>query len=184
VAKKMIEVNGFSHQEIEFTFETAEPEDLYILQSRNMSLHFKNRIEIFDLPEKKMKKVSTGIGIGSKALNGVIVFDLNDIAQIKNQNPSVKTVLVRPDTVPDDIEIIFECDGLVTERGGATSHAAVTAGTLGKTCVLNCNDMVVYEQEKKCTINGVIFNLFDPIAIDGKNGIIYKGNYPTKTEEF
>ena len=184
IATEMIEKRGFGHQEIEFTFETSNPEDLYILQTRNMSLTFQNKLEVFDVSEKKMIRVSNGIGIGNKALNGFIVFDLDDIATLHQSYPNRSSILVRPDTVPDDIEIIFECDGLITERGGATSHAAVTAGTLGKTCVVNCNDMTVYENEKKCIINGVVFNLFDPIAIDGKNGIIYKGNYPTKTEKF
>ena len=184
IASEMLDKKGFGHQEIEFTFETSNPEDLYILQTRNMSLTFQNKLEVFDVSEKKMIRVSNGIGIGNKALNGLIVFDLEDIALLQINYPKRNSILVRPDTVPDDIEIIFECDGLITERGGATSHAAVTAGTLGKTCVVNCNDMTVYEKEKKCIINGVVFNLFDPIAIDGKNGIIYKGNYPTKTEKF
>ena len=184
ISKKMLEEEKMAHQEIEFTFETSRAEDLYILQTRNMTFHYQNRMEVFDTPEEKMERVGSGIGIGSQALNGVIVFELQDIDWVKKENPNINAILVRPDTVPDDIEIIFECDGLLTARGGATSHAAVTAGTLGKTGVVNCNDLIVYEQDKKCTIGGVLFNLFDPVAIDGKNGFIYKGNYPIKIEEF
>ncbi|MEG1556517.1 MAG: PEP/pyruvate-binding domain-containing protein, partial [Bacteroidales bacterium] len=175
IAKELIEVHGFGHQEIEFTFETPHAEDLYILQTRNMAVVKKHSIEVFDISRKKMEKVGSGIGIGNKVLNGVIVFDVEDVALLRKQNPEQKAVLVRPDTVPDDIGIIFECDGLLTGKGGATSHAAVTAATLGKTCVVNCNDMLVYEKEKRCMLKGITFNLFDLIAIDGTNGIIYRG---------
>lgn len=183
IAKDMIEKHSFGHQEIEFTFETSKAEDLFVLQTRNMTFTKQENIEIFAATEDQMIRVGSGIGIGNKVLNGVIVFDLTDVDRMKKLMPFQNAVLVRPDTVPDDIEIVFECEGLLTSRGGATSHAAVTAGTLGKTCVVNCVDMIVYEKDKKCTINGHSFKLFDEIAIDGTNGIIYKGNYPIKFQE-
>lgn len=183
IAHELIDVHGFGHQEIEFTFETPEPEDLYILQTRDMSIVKQTKMEIFASPEKEMKRVGYGIGIGNKVLNGVIVFDKEDLAYLKKTHPDKKAVLVRPDTVPDDIEMIFGCEGLLTARGGATSHAAVTAGNLGKTCVVNCNDMVVFEKEKKCIINNIVFFSYDPIAIDGNKGIVYQGNYPIKIQE-
>lgn len=183
IAHDLIDVHGFGHQEIEFTFETPEPEDLYVLQTRDMSIVKQTKMEVFDSPEENMKRVGCGIGIGNKVLNGVIVFDKEDLAHLKKNHPDQKAVLVRPDTVPDDIEMIFECEGLLTARGGATSHAAVTAATLGKTCVVNCNDMVVFEKEKKCVINNIVFLSYDPIAIDGNKGIVYKGNYPIKIQE-
>ena len=179
----MIEKHSFGHQEIEFTFETDKAEDLFVLQTRNMTFTKQENVEVFATSEDQMVRVGSGIGIGNRVLNGVIVFDLQDVATMKHQTPFKNAVLVRPDTVPDDIEIIFECEGLLTSRGGATSHAAVTAATLGKTCVVNCVDMIVYEKNKKCTINDVQFKLFDEIAIDGTNGIIYKGNYPIKFQE-
>jgi len=183
ISRELIEIHGFGHQEIEFTFETSKAEDLYILQTRNMSVMKQDSIEVFATSDKKMKRVGCGIGIGNKVLNGAIIFDLHDLSQLRAKCPGTNAVLVRPDTVPDDIEIIFECEGLLTARGGSTSHAAVTAVTLGKTGVVNCDAMLVYEKEKKCIISGHIFKLFDPIAIDGKNGIIYEGNYPTKIQE-
>lgn len=182
IAHDLIETHGFGHQEIEFTFETSEPEDLYILQTRDMAILKQDTIEIFASPEKKMKRVGSGIGIGKKVLNGVVVFDIEDLLQLKNNDPDKKAILVRPDTVPDDIEIIFECEGLLTAKGGATSHAAVTAATLGKTGVVGCHDMIVFEKEKKCIINGNLFHSFDLIAIDGNKGVIYKGNYPVKIQ--
>ena len=185
VAKNMIEKDGFSHQEIEFTFETAKGEDLYILQTRNMVVSNKTTVETFGEDPDKMEKVGNGIGIGSGVLNGIIVFDMDDIRKVRSGiDPTQQIVLVRPDTVPDDIELIIECDGLLTARGGATSHAAVTAAALGKTCVVNCEALHVHEKEKSCTINGVPFKVFDPVAIDGRNGIIYKGNYLVVLDEF
>jgi pyruvate,orthophosphate dikinase len=73
--------------------------------------------------------------------------------------------------------MIFSCDGLITGKGGATSHAAVTAESLGKICVLSCKGLLVYENEKKCIINGVTFSAGDSISIDGNLGNIYEGNY-------
>lgn len=183
IALELLEIHGFGHQEIEFTFETAAPEDLYILQTRDMSVMQQSRMRIFNTPKNKMKPVGCGIGIGNDVLNGVMVFDHQDLEILKRKHKKTKAILVRPDTVPDDIEIIFECEGLLTARGGATSHAAVTAATLGKICVVNCEDMVVNEQQKTCTINDNTFAAFDPIAIDGNNGIVYKGNYPIKVKE-
>jgi pyruvate, orthophosphate dikinase len=179
-ARELIEEHGFSHQEIEFTFETADPADLYILQTRDISITRQEKRIIFATPQHKMDRVGCGIGIGNEVLNGLMAFDMDDLVAIRNHNPEAKALLVRPDTVPDDIEMIFECDGLLTGKGGATSHAAVTAATLGKICVVNCTDLLVNERQKTCTINGILFQPFDPIAIDGINGIIYKGHYPVK----
>jgi pyruvate, orthophosphate dikinase len=179
-ASDLIENHDFSHQEIEFTFETREPEDLYILQTRDISIIRQEKRVVFAPPQHKMKQVGCGIGIGNEVINGLLAFDLDDLAEIRDRFPDQKRILVRPDTVPDDIEMIFECDGLLTGKGGATSHAAVTAATLGKVCVVNCTDLVVDERGKTCTINGVHFNPMDKIAIDGPLGIIYQGNYPVK----
>ncbi len=184
LAKNMMEKDGFSHQEIEFTFETSKAEDLFMLQTRNMNVTRQDTVETFATTADQMEKVGNGIGIGNKVLNGIIVFDLDDIKRIRNgENPDQNIVLARPDTVPDDIELIIECDGLLTARGGATSHAAVTAATLGKVCVVNCDALVVHEKEKQLTINGTPFKVFDPVAIDGHNGIIYKGNYDVMVDE-
>jgi len=73
--------------------------------------------------------------------------------------------------------MIFETDGLLTGKGGATSHAAVTAVRLGKASVVNCTSLQVMEEEKQCTLNDNIFNAGDLICIDGHLGNVYKGNY-------
>nr|HPO63734.1 PEP/pyruvate-binding domain-containing protein [Candidatus Kapabacteria bacterium] len=183
IAHELIDVYGFGHQEIEFTFETPEPEDLYVLQTRDMAIIKQKKIDYFACPEEQMKRIGCGIGIGNKVLNGVIIFDKDDLEFLKTNDPNQKAILVRPDTVPDDIEMIFNCEGLLTSKGGATSHAAVTAASLGKTCVVNCSDMLVFEKDKKCVMNNNTYLVFDPIAIDGNKGIVYEGNYPIKTQE-
>jgi pyruvate, orthophosphate dikinase len=74
--------------------------------------------------------------------------------------------------------MVFACDGLLTARGGATSHAAVTAVRLGKTCVVNCSNLTVDEDNKRCHLDGQVIITGDLISIDGKLGNIYKGHYP------
>jgi pyruvate,orthophosphate dikinase len=178
IATELTENQGYNPQEIEFTFESDNPEELYILQTRDQDIAQPNIINIFSTKREEMQLAGRGTGIGGGAFNGIIAFDKKDIATLKEQQPRDQIILVRPDTVPDDIEMIFECDGLLTAKGGATSHAAVTAVRLGKTCVVNCSALQVDEDNKTCELNGTSFKNGDKIAIDGKNGNIFKGNYP------
>lgn len=181
IAEDLTEKHGFSHQEIEFTFESENPEDLYILQTRDQDIRKPDLSFVFDCKPAELKLLGRGIGLGRGVLNGILAFDMRDLEKYKDLND--QKILVRPDTVPDDIGMIFECDGLITARGGATSHAAVTAARLDKTCVVNCSDMVVNEKDKTCTFNGQTLHPGDKIAIDGNLGNIYLGNYPVKLAE-
>jgi len=97
--------------------------------------------------------------------------------RIKEEKPNEPIILIRPDTVPDDIPMLFACDGLVTAKGGATSHAAVTAVNLGKVCIVKCQGLHVKESENMCMINGNIIRSGDPISIDGEQGNIFRGAY-------
>ncbi|HTY21427.1 MAG TPA: PEP/pyruvate-binding domain-containing protein [Geobacteraceae bacterium] len=182
-SRQMIEKYGFVHQEIEFTFESPRKEDLYILQTRDHTPEQQEKICIFEVDKKAMKLLGSGIGIGGCALNGILVFNMEDLREYAVRFPDRKRILVKPDTVPDDIDMIFECDGLLTARGGATSHAAVTAVRLGKICVVNCKVLQVLEAEKRCFIGGEEFHSGDEIAIDGRLGHIYRGNYPVAYAE-
>jgi pyruvate, orthophosphate dikinase len=184
IALDMTENHGFSPQEIEFTFESDNADDLYILQTRDQDIQKVNTIDVFNAPPDHMDLVGRGIGIGGGAMNGILAFDLDDLVHFRQHVPNTPLILVRPDTVPDDIGMIFECDGLLTAKGGATSHAAVTAVRLGKVCVVNCTDLIVNEAHKICTINSILFRPGDKIAIDGHWGNLYKGNYPIETTEF
>ncbi|MCX7614348.1 MAG: PEP-utilizing enzyme [Clostridiales bacterium] len=176
-AKKLIEQHGFVHQEIEFTFESDRPESLYILQTRNQNLNNIKTYSGFMPSPNDMKLVGRGIGVSSGVLSGLLAFDMDDMNKLKEKNPDAKIILVRPDTVPDDIPMLFVCDGLITAKGGVTSHAAVTAASLGKVCIVKCRGLGVKESEKVCTINGHSFKPGDLISIDGSLGNIYEGNY-------
>lgn len=182
LATQLIEVYGFVHQEIEFTFESDNPDDLYILQTRNQKIKKQKKVSAFKSLPDKMKLVGSGIGIGGGALSGILVFDMEDLEKLAKEHPGKKLILVRPDTVPDDIPMIFRCDGLITGKGGATSHAAVTAGSLGKVCVVSCRGLRVNEADKLCMINGVQFRSGDSISIDGNLGNIYEGSYDVEYE--
>ena len=179
-SKQLIENHGFGHQEIEFTFESPRREDFYILQTRDHSTTQPEKICVFAADKQAMRFLGSGIGIGGGAMNGILVFTMEDLLEASSRFPGRKRILVRPDTVPDDIDMIFECDGLLTARGGATSHAAVTAVRLGKICIVNCTVLQVLESEKMCYINGEEFHTGDEIAIDGRLGNIYQGNYPVE----
>jgi len=180
---QLVEENGYSHQEIEFTFENDKPEGLYILQTRAQNIQKHDRRHVFTIPKEKLDLVGRGIGIGGGALNGILAFNSEDLEIASKKNPGAVRILVRPDTVPDDIGMIFNCEGLLTGKGGATSHAAVTAVRLGKVCIVGCRDLLVNESDKTCTIKGRKFKSGDKIAIDGHFGNIYSENYPTKSIE-
>ncbi|PKM61981.1 MAG: pyruvate phosphate dikinase [Firmicutes bacterium HGW-Firmicutes-4] len=176
-AGRLIEEYGFVHQEIEFTFESDSPEDLYILQTRNQNLKKQSSFSSFLPAPNEMELVGHGIGMSSAVLSGLLAFDMADMAGLKRNCPEAKIILVRPDTVPDDIPLIFVCDGLITAKGGVTSHAAVAAASVGKVCIVKCKGLEVNDATKECTINGHRFKSGDPISIDGGLGNIYKGNY-------
>ncbi|MBN2614530.1 MAG: hypothetical protein JXR71_02445 [Bacteroidales bacterium] len=183
IAVELTEDLGYNPQEIEFTFESEHPEDLYILQIRDMDMATFHTSHRFAKPMNKMKLSGRGIGIGGGALNGRVAIDMHDIELLHEKYPNESVVLIRPDTVPDDIGMIFEADALLTAKGGATSHAAVTAVRLGKTSVVNCTGLLVYEKEKYCQLNKDVYRVGDKISLDGHLGNIYKGHTKIETGE-
>jgi pyruvate,orthophosphate dikinase len=169
-------------QEIEFTFEGRTKDKLFILQTRDMTITKKERLMGFVSSEELYSSfLSRGIGVGGGALSGRVVFDLNEIKEFRDKEPDTPLILVRSDTVPDDIRHISLTDGLLTSRGGSTSHAAIIANRLGKTCVVGCNNLIVIEDEKICRLNQRIIKSGDFISIDGRNGSVYFGRH--KVEE-
>ncbi len=181
MAVQLTEDLGYSPQEIEFTFESDDPEDLYILQIRNQDMASRQAVNVFKTSHDSMQLVGRGIGVGGGVMNGRVAFDQEDITALRKKFTTDNIILVRPDTVPDDIGMIFETDGLLTGKGGATSHAAVTAVRLGKTSVVNCTSLLVREDEKSCKLGDVEFISGDKISIDGYLGNVYKGNYPIES---
>ncbi|MEW6586838.1 MAG: PEP/pyruvate-binding domain-containing protein, partial [Nitrospirota bacterium] len=181
ISKQLTYEERWGAQEIEFTFEGKQSDSLYILQTRDMSITRKETFMAF-VPSKKLSSsyLSRGIGVGGGALSGRVVFDLNEIQDLREKDPGTPLILIRSDTVPDDIRHISAADGLLTARGGSTSHASIIANRLGKTCIVGCNNLTVWEQEKKCRINEKIISVGEFLSIDGRNGSVYSGRHQSR----
>jgi pyruvate,orthophosphate dikinase len=181
IAKRLIYKEEWGPQEVEFTFEGKLRENLYVLQARDMAVRERESFMAF-LPSKRLSSsyLTRGIGIGGGVISGKAVFDLDEIRAFREKDPDTPLILIRWDTVPDDIRQISLADGLLTARGGSTSHAAIVANRLGKTCVVGCSKLTVWEQEKRCTINGQNIKGGDFLSIDGRNGSVYLGKHKLK----
>jgi pyruvate,orthophosphate dikinase len=172
----LIYEKGWSPQEIEFTFESPSAKDLYFLQSRDMVIRERKKALAFDLLDITNERyLGHGIGISGGAMSGRVVFDLEDVDKWRNLEPDTSLILARADTVPDDIREIYAADGLLTARGGVTSHASVVAHRLGKTCVVGCGELICEQKEKSCLFKQVRINSGDYISIDGQEGSVYLG---------
>jgi len=184
LAKNLVIENDFSNQEIEFTFEDSNPENLYTLQCRTLISGNKKEVPVFLEEETKTDPLSMGVGSGGGAFVGRAVFDREGINRfIKENHNDDSLILIRPDTVPDDVDMIFNCGGLLTARGGITSHAAVTANRLGKVCVVNCREMVVRDNLKEAQFGELIIHEGDYLSIDGKTGLIFYGKRKISDEK-
>ncbi len=184
LAELLIYDVGLNHQEIEFTFENDTQEGLYILQTRDMIPRESVKLRPFVKTDRLNKSLlGTGIGISGGALSGRIIFSDDEITLHKKKAPRTPLILIRPDTVPEDISLIRQADGLLTARGGSTSHAAVTIPQLKKTGVVGLKDMKVYEKEKYIEINGRRILSGDYISIDGWSGAVYLGKHAIEPEE-
>ncbi|MDX9847289.1 MAG: PEP/pyruvate-binding domain-containing protein [Tenuifilaceae bacterium] len=178
LADQLVNKMQLGHQEIEFTFESDNPYDLYILQTRDQQIYTPEATIHYQSPPPKSKLLGKGIPIGASILNGVLVFDMDDLNRQKELNPDGHFVYASADTTPDDLPIIFQCHGLVTSRGGATSHAAVTAGRLGKICVVNCTDLFMLHDEGRCRFGKFDLAPGDAISLDAHTGSVYLGHFP------
>jgi pyruvate,orthophosphate dikinase len=168
-----------NHQEVEFTFESERPEDLYILQARDTVLAERSVVAAFE-PTQALERarVATGIGAAGGALSGRVVQTAKEIREVKRRFPDDPLILLRPDTVPDDIPLVLEAAGMLTAIGGATSHAAVVAKRLGKTCVVGCRQLELYEDAGRVTLAGHRVSTGDFLSISGMDGSVYLGRHP------
>ncbi|HOU28583.1 MAG TPA: PEP-utilizing enzyme, partial [Thermoleophilia bacterium] len=123
--------------------------------------------------------VAVGVGVAGGAYSGRVAIDAEQIDRLLAEDPDESIVLLRPDTVPEDIHMITQVDGLLTARGGATSHAAVTAKRLGKTAVVECVDLEVVERTGVARLAGRQVAVGDWVSIDGRTGNIFLGRIPT-----
>ncbi len=187
-ARELVYEKRWNPQEIEFTFESPNAEDLYFLQTRDM-ITIKKREHLSVFVESETLAASSlgcGVGVSGSALSGLAVFTEEDIERVRQQDAETPLILIRQDTVPEDIKMIAKAEGLLTARGGQTSHASVVAVRLEKTCVVGCRSMKVYEMEGYCELSGVRINRGDAVSINGRTGEILQGCHQTteKREEF
>ena len=197
-------------QDMEFTIEDGK---LYMLQTRNGKRTAKAALKIAcDLVDEgmidekkavamidprnldtllhpqfdaKAIKASTpagrGLGASPGAACGKVVFTAEDAVEWAERGE--KVVLVRLETSPEDITGMKAAQGILTVRGGMTSHAAVVARGMGTCCVSGCGEIAMDEENKKFTLAGKTYNEGDYISIDGSTGCIYDGIIPTVDAE-
>lgn len=187
-------------QDIEFT---VEKEKLYILQTRSAKRTARAAVKVaVDMvnegvidrkeaisrvepqhiaqilhpqidTEKQLEILAKGLPASPGAASGQIVFDPRE-AEKKNEDGQ-KTVLVRPETTPDDIQGIMSSEGILTSRGGMTSHAAVVARGMGKPCVSGCDALTIDLNKETVQTNQILLKKGDVISIDGATGKVIKG---------
>ncbi|MBN2899025.1 MAG: pyruvate, phosphate dikinase [Clostridia bacterium] len=125
--------------------------------------------------------ITKGLPASPGAASGRVFFNSEDVVAQKEKG--VKTILVRTETSPEDIEGMVAAEGIITARGGMTSHAAVVARGMGKCCVAGCGDVRVDEVNKVFYVYGTTYREGDFISVDGNTGTIYEGQLNTREVE-
>ncbi|TDJ03680.1 MAG: pyruvate, phosphate dikinase [Deltaproteobacteria bacterium] len=201
---KILEQHYKDMQDIEFTVEKGK---LYILQTRNGKRTSAAAVKIaVDMVDEGLKTkeeailsinpedinqllhprldpnavktiLAKGLPASPGAASGRIVFDSEEANLWKEKGE--KVILVRRETSPEDITGMVASEGVLTARGGMTSHAAVVARGMGKPCVAGCTSLLISSTEKKVTIKGKELREGDAITIDGATGEIFDGILPT-----
>nr|MBF0222879.1 phosphoenolpyruvate synthase [Desulfobulbaceae bacterium] len=184
IARDLVYEKHWNPQDIEFTFEGPEAADLHLLQTRDMiTIKKKENFDAFQESTAMTRSIlGKGIGVSGSALSGRAVFTVDNINRLRQEDPGTPLILVRQDTVPEDIKEISQADGLLTARGGQTSHASIVALRLEKTCVVGCKNLKVFEAEERCEISGREIRFGDPISIDGRKGLFLRGTHPINNE--
>ncbi len=157
----------------------TEEEAVLMIDPRNLDTLLHPQFDAKAL--KAANPVGRGLGASPGAACGQVVFSAED-AEAWN-NAGKKVVLVRLETSPEDITGMKASQGILTVRGGMTSHAAVVARGMGKCCVSGCGEIAMDEENKKFTLAGKTYVEGDYISIDGSTGKIYDGIIPTVDAE-
>ena len=196
-------------QDFEFTIERGT---LYCLQTRNGKMNargmVRSSVEMFHegliskerallriepamleqllvpqlSPNFHGKSLAQGLPASPGAASGKIVFDANTAES--RGNAGEKVILVREETKPEDIHGFFRAQGILTSRGGKTSHAAVVARGMGKPCVSGCEQITINDKARSAVIGETTLHEGDVITIDGGTGHVYAGEVPTVEAEF
>ncbi|MER5300029.1 pyruvate, phosphate dikinase [Streptomyces lasiicapitis] len=126
--------------------------------------------------DAKVEQLGRGIAASPGAAVGKAVFD--SYTAIKWSRSGEKVILIRRETNPDDLDGMIAAEGILTSRGGKTSHAAVVARGMGKTCVCGAEDLEVDTKRRRLTVNGHVVEEGDVVSIDGSTGKVYLGEVP------
>ncbi|OJV64552.1 MAG: pyruvate, phosphate dikinase [Clostridiales bacterium 38-18] len=126
---------------------------------------------------KGASPIAKGLPASPGAAYGKVFFHSEDVARHKENGD--ECILVRTETSPEDIEGMVAANGILTARGGMTSHAAVVARGMGKCCVAGCSEIFVDEEEKYFRVGDVIYKEGDYISLDGNSGNVYSGKLDT-----
>jgi len=132
-------------------------------------------------PKADFQVVATGLPASPGAASGKAIFDANEAERLGNEGE--KVILVRLETTPDDIHGVVVAQGVLTSRGGMTSHAAVVARGMGKPCVCGCEALNIDYKEKKMTVGDLEVKEGDVITIDGSTGQVIFGEVPLVSPE-
>ena len=197
-------------QDIEFTIEKGK---LFLLQTRNGKRTAKSAINVAvdlvneglitkeeaimrvepnqldqllhpkfeDKSLKEAKVLAKGLPASPGAASGKIYFTADDVVEASKDG--TETILVRQDTSPEDIEGMVSAQGILTARGGMTSHAAVVARGMGKCCVAGCGEIKVSEVAKTLEVGDLVLKEGDYISLDGSTGVVYLGNVNKATAD-
>ena len=153
----------------------TEEEAVLMIDPRNLDTLLHPQFDVTAL--KNATPAGKGLGASPGAACGKVVFSADDAVAWAERGE--KVVLVRLETSPEDITGMKAAQGILTVRGGMTSHAAVVARGMGKCCVSGCGDISMDEANKKFTLAGKEYTEGDAISIDGSTGNIYDGIIPT-----
>ena len=155
----------------------TEEETVAMIDPRNLDTLLHPQFDENEL--KKNVPLGKGLGASPGAAYGKVVFTAEDAEREGNGGKGDKVILVRLETSPEDITGMKASQGILTVRGGMTSHAAVVARGMGKCCVSGCGDIAMDEANKKFTLAGKTIKEGDFISIDGTTGNIYEGQIKT-----
>jgi pyruvate,orthophosphate dikinase len=193
-------------QDIEFTVEQGK---FYLLQTRNAKMNavgmVKTSVDMVNeklidknkaltrlhaeqleqllhrtIDSKSIKNYTLlvkGIAASPGAASGIAVLDVKRAVAMGENG--VKVILIREETKPEDVPAFFESVGILTSRGGKTSHAAVVARGMGKPCIVGCSDLKIDYDNKQCMVDEKIIHEGDAVTIDGSTGSVYLGEIPT-----
>lgn len=158
------------------------------LITRNRALLRINPVELDQLlhpcldPESKKMPVAHGLPASPGAASGKIVFDADRAEMARDEG--VKVILVREETKPEDIHGFFASEGVLTSRGGKTSHAAVVARSMGKPCIAGAEGIEVDVEKQIARVGNTVLHEGDVITIDGANGNVYLDEIDTVAPKF